>query len=81
MAIGKAQVKINLNKLSLSIGPYKIIENGRISQSYNEKDVANYMQSIEIKLNVQIFTGSKEFEVYTMDLTKKYIEINSDYRS
>ena len=81
MAIGKAQVKINLNKLSLSIGPYKIIENGRISQSYNEKDVANYMQSIEIKINVQIFTGSKEFEVYTMDLTKKYIEINSDYRS
>ena len=40
-----------------------------------------YMKSIEIKINVQIGNEKKEFEVYTMDLTKKYIEINSDYRS
>jgi len=25
--------------------------------------------------------GSKNFTAYTMDLTKKYIEINADYRS
>jgi glutamate N-acetyltransferase/amino-acid N-acetyltransferase len=25
--------------------------------------------------------GSKSFTAYTMDLTKKYIEINADYRS
>ena len=39
------------------------------------------MKSLEIKINVQIGNGNKDFEVYTMDLTKKYIEINSDYRS
>ena len=39
------------------------------------------MKSVEIKINVQIGTGKKEFEVYTMDLTQKYIEINTDYRS
>ncbi len=81
MAIGKSKVKINLSKLNINIGPYKIIENGKLSPSYKENDVADYMKSIEIKINVQIGTGKKEFEAYTMDLTKKYIEINADYRS
>ena len=81
MAVGKSKVKINLNKLSISIGEYKIIENGKIYTNYNETDVANYMKSLKIDINVQVGNGSKEFEVYTMDLTKKYIEINADYRS
>ncbi len=81
MAIGKTKVKINLNKLQISIGPYRIIENGKISQNYIENEVADYMKSLEIKINVQIGSGNKEFEVYTMDLTKEYIEINADYRS
>ena len=81
MALGKAKVKINLNKLNINIGPFIIIENGKISNNYIESDVAEYMKSYEIKINIQIGTGKKEFEVYTMDLTKKYIEINADYRS
>tara|TARA_B100002051_G_scaffold212733_1_gene204521 strand:- start:4897 stop:6192 length:1296 start_codon:yes stop_codon:yes gene_type:complete len=81
MAIGKAKVKINLNKLNINIGPYKIIENGKILPSYKESDVAEYMKSFEININVQAGNGIKEFEVYTMDLTKNYIEINADYRS
>ena len=81
MALGKAKVKINLNKLNINIGPFIIIENGKISNNYIESDVAEYMKSYEIKINIQIGTGKKEFEVYTMDLTKKYIEINGDYRS
>ena len=81
MAIGKAKVKINVNKLNLSIGSHRIIENGKLSLNYNESKIAEYMKSHEIKINVQIGTGKKEFEAYTMDLTKKYIEINADYRS
>ena len=81
MAIGKAKVKINLNKLNLSIGPHRIIENGKHSLNYNESKIAEYMKSYEIIINVQVGTGKKEFEAYTMDLTKKYIEINADYRS
>jgi len=81
MAIGKAKVKINVNKLNLSIGSHRIIENGKLSLNYNESKIAEYMKSNEIIINVQVGTGKKEFEAYTMDLTKKYIEINADYRS
>ena len=39
--------------------------------------IKNYKIDIEVEIN----TGSKNFTFYTMDLTKKYIEINADYRS
>ena len=39
------------------------------------------MQSENIEIKIETFTGKKNFTAYTMDLTKKYIEINSDYRS
>ncbi len=81
MAIGKTKIKLNLSRLNINIGPNKIIENGKLSNSYDEDSVAEYMKSSEIKINIQIGNGKKEFEVYTMDLTKKYIEINADYRS
>ena len=48
---------------------------------YNESDIINYMKNDNIDININIFKGSKKFTTYTMDLTKKYIEINSDYRS
>jgi glutamate N-acetyltransferase/amino-acid N-acetyltransferase len=81
MAIGKSNVNINLNKLAIKFGPIKIIEKGVLLNSYNEYEVAEYMKNEKIDIVVDIFTGNKSFISYTMDLTKKYIEINSDYRS
>ena len=81
MAIGKAGVELNLNKLSLKIGDFKIIANGKIFEKYEEDIVKDYMSNNSIEIVVDIFTGKKNFTTYTMDLTKKYIEINADYRS
>ena len=81
MAIGKANININLNKLSINFGLLKIIEKGQLSISYNEDEVAEYMKSKKIDLYIDIGTGKKNFTAYTMDLTKKYIEINANYRS
>jgi glutamate N-acetyltransferase/amino-acid N-acetyltransferase len=36
-------------------------------------------QSIEIEVDIGL--GIKKFKSFTMDLTKKYIEINADYRT
>ncbi len=81
MAIGKAGPKINLNKLSIKFGAITIVEGGKLDQSYDEKQTANYMKGENIEINIETFTGKKNFTAYTMDLTKKYIEINADYRS
>ena len=81
MAIGKAGVNINLDKLSIKFGNILIIQNGKLNTNYNETDVSEYMKNDNIEIDVDISNGSKNFTAYTMDLTKKYIEINSDYRS
>ncbi len=52
-----------------------------MSSHYNETELKNYMKNSNIDINVDISGGSKNFTAYTMDLTKKYIDINADYRS
>ena len=81
MAIGKSQVQINLNKINISIGEDKIIEKGELVKDYNETILKETMKNEKIDLKIDLKMGSKKFKAYTMDLTKKYIEINSDYRS
>jgi glutamate N-acetyltransferase/amino-acid N-acetyltransferase len=81
MAVGKSEIDINLNKLGIKFGPIKIIEKGQIVADYNEQEIAEYMKNEKIDLFIDIGTGKKNFSAYTMNLTKKYIEINSDYRS
>ena len=81
MAIGKSGVEINLNKLSVKFGDLNIVNKGKIFNQYNENDAAEYMKRSSIEINVSAGNGKKNFTVYTMDLTKKYIEINADYRS
>ena len=81
MAIGKAGIQINYEKLSIKFGNISVIHNGKLNSNYNEDEVSEYMKSDSIDINVDITSGSKSFKVYTMDLTKKYIEINGDYRS
>ena len=81
MAIGKANVPINIENLSIKFGEINIIQNGKLSINYNEKDASDYMKNDNIEITVNISKGSKNFTAYTMDFTKKYIEINADYRS
>ena len=82
MAIGKTNIDININKLSIKLGHIKIIEKGQLSKTYIEDDAAVYMRETKkIDINVELNLGTKNFTAYTMDLTKKYIEINTDYRS
>mgnify|MGYP001306064401 FL=1 len=81
MAIGKSNAKIDEKKLSINIGPYKVLVKGNLHQDYDEKIVGEYMKNELIDITVDIGLGKKDFTAYTMDLTKKYIEINADYRS
>ena len=81
MAIGKAGVPINIEKLSIKFGSSYILQNGKINNNYDESAVSNYMKEENINIHIDISNGSKNFTVYTMDFTKKYIEINADYRS
>ena len=81
MAIGKAGISFNIDDLSINLGNLNIINNGKLNSNYDEEETSKYMKNTNIDISVNFSKGSKNFTVYTMDLTKKYIEINADYRS
>ena len=81
MAIGKAGISFNSELLEIKFGDIYIIQNGKLFHDYNEDDAKEYMRNNNIDINIDLFNGSKNFTAYTMDLTKKYIELNADYRS
>ena len=81
MAVGKSDAKVEVKKLSILIGPHKILVNGNLFDKYDENKVKDYMKNSSIDITIDLGLGSKNFTAYTMDLTKEYIEINADYRS
>ena len=81
MAIGKSGIDINLKKLSINFGELKVVDKGQLVNDYKENEVANYMKGQAIDISINLNMGLKKFTAYTMDLTKRYVEINADYRS
>ena len=81
MAIGKSETQIQMDKLYLKFGNINVVQKGKLHSSYNETESAEYMKNSDIEISVNVGSGTKNFTAYTMDLTKKYIEINADYRS
>jgi len=81
MGIGKSGEIIDQKKLKIKIGNFVVAENGKISDSYDENKIKEYMQwdSIEIEINLKL--GNDAFKCYTCDFTHDYIDINADYRN
>lgn len=81
MAIGKAGIEVDKEKISIFFGPHIVAENGSISKNYDELNVSKYMKDDSLIVTVNLGIGRSEASIYTCDLTHDYISINADYRS
>lgn len=81
MAIGKTNLNINLEKISLKFGDIQILTNGKKNKNPNYKDLDKYLKKQSIKLHIDLGIGNGSSKIWTCDLTKKYVSINADYRS
>ena len=81
MAVGKADTKINKNKISLKIGNHLIFQDGEIVKNYEESKVKEYMKNKDLDIYVNISSGKYCYTAYTCDLTSRYVSINANYRS
>jgi glutamate N-acetyltransferase/amino-acid N-acetyltransferase len=81
MGIGKSGEIVDQKKLKIKIGNFIVAENGKVSDSYDESKLKEYMEwdSIEIEINLKL--GNDAFKCYTCDFTHDYIDINADYRN
>jgi glutamate N-acetyltransferase/amino-acid N-acetyltransferase len=81
MGIGKSGELIDQKKLKIKIGNFVVAENGKISETYDEKKLKEYMQWGSIEIEVNLKQGNDTFTCYTCDFTHDYIDINADYRN
>ncbi len=80
MAIGKANINIETNNLTLKFGNYFILKKGRyVLKSFLK--VNKYIKQKEIDLSLDFGVSQASACVWTCDFTKDYISINTDYKS
>lgn len=81
MAVGKAGVEADRDKLSIWFGPHRLAVGGERDSNYNEEEASRYMKGQHIVIKVEIGLGNGSATIWSCDLTKEYVEINGDYRS
>jgi glutamate N-acetyltransferase/amino-acid N-acetyltransferase len=81
MAVGKADEPVDRDSLSVRFGELWAAQDGLVSPTYDEAKMSAYMKRKELEVSVDVGVGRAASAVWTCDLTKRYIEINGDYRS
>jgi glutamate N-acetyltransferase/amino-acid N-acetyltransferase len=81
MAVGKADEPVDRESMSVKFGPYWAAQDGLISKNYDESKMSAYMKRQELEVSIDVGVGRASSSVWTCDLTKRYVEINGDYRS
>ncbi|MBJ7447170.1 MAG: bifunctional glutamate N-acetyltransferase/amino-acid acetyltransferase ArgJ [Brevundimonas sp.] len=81
MAVGKTDEPVDRDSLAIRFGPHQAAIDGAPAPNYDEAMMSAYMKQSEIDITVDVGSGRASATVWTCDLTKRYIEINGDYRS
>ncbi len=81
MAVGRADEPMNRERLSIRFGDLWAAQDGAIARTYDEAKMSAYMKNAELEIGVDVGVGRGEASMWTCDLTKRYVEINGDYRS
>jgi glutamate N-acetyltransferase/amino-acid N-acetyltransferase len=81
MAVGKAGEKADRDRLAIWFGDIRVARKGERDPDYSEEVASTYMRNPAIVITVDLGIGKGADRVWTCDLTKEYVAINSDYRS
>lgn len=81
MAIGRSDQPVKRDMIGVRFGDLHAARNGMISDEYDEAAMSVYMKGAELEISVTVGPGQGRAKMFTCDLTKRYIEINGDYRS
>lgn len=81
MAIGRADQPVQRDMIAVRFGDVYAAQNGAVAPGYDEAAMSAYMKRPELEITVTVGSGAGRARMYTCDLTKRYVEINGDYRS
>ncbi|MBI4640063.1 MAG: bifunctional glutamate N-acetyltransferase/amino-acid acetyltransferase ArgJ [Candidatus Tectomicrobia bacterium] len=78
-AIGNAGVELSPESLSLSFGPYTLVENGNIAPGNWRSQVRRYLRRKHLNVTLELGLGKEEVTVWTSDLSYEYVRLNAEY--
>ena len=81
MAIGKADVDIDVKKLDVFLGDVQLMARGEKDSNYSESIGAEIFAKQEIDILININNGAFDETVWTSDLSHEYVRINAEYRT
>ncbi len=81
MAVGRADEPIVKEKVAVRFGDIYAAKDGMAARDYDEAKMSAYMKRQDLEITVDVGVGTGKSLIYTCDLTKRYVEINGDYRS
>jgi glutamate N-acetyltransferase/amino-acid N-acetyltransferase len=81
MAVGRADEPVNRERMAVRFGDLWAAQDGAVSPAYDEAAMSRYMKKAELEVFVDVGVGRASASMWTCDLTKRYVEINGDYRS
>jgi glutamate N-acetyltransferase / amino-acid N-acetyltransferase len=81
MAVGRSDQPVKREMISVRFGDLWAARDGMVSPDYDEAKMSAYMKRQELEITVIVGPGQGCARMYTCDLTKRYVEINGDYRS
>lgn len=79
-AIGYSGVPVEPNCIEVSIGTFKVFENG-LSCPIVEEEVKEYLELDTVKIIVELNQGDYDATAWGCDLTYDYVKINASYRT
>jgi len=80
-ALGRSDISMKEEEVSIWIDDVKIVENGLGLGTDHEERAAEQMKKKEFTLTVDLRQGDHEDRITTCDLTHEYVSINADYRT
>jgi glutamate N-acetyltransferase/amino-acid N-acetyltransferase len=81
MAIGRADQPVKKEMIAVRFGELYAAKDGMAAPNYDEAAMSAYMKNDSLEITVTVGPGAGRATMHTCDLTKRYIEINGDYRS
>ena len=80
-AIGRAPVKLTIDKVDLYLGDTCLIVQGLPDKNYTEDKGRAEMAKQDILIRVDLNIGEASSTIWTTDLSYDYVKINAEYRS
>ncbi len=80
-ALGRSGADFEADAVVLKIGGILVFENGQPSPEDLDALLAPSMRHQDVEIELDLHAGRGSFTLLASDLTKRYVEINADYRT